>query len=491
MPVLGLTGSSGAGKTTVLQKLREQIGGEWLSSRELLHALRTCHPLAIEETFERIVETALQNAEHVFLDDLSLLTSVVSGCGAYPRANFLASAFESITSFAAAMKRKLIFASDYSQHNLEKKGYVAAIPQFKPDDYEFFCRIYLGELHAESLDYRKIYRFARYLGGYDLKTVGILLRDEKNLDTDSYIEALRSFGLTSNVNLGEVQQVALEDLKGVDDVVRSLETNVILPLEQVELAEQLGLKPKRGVLLAGPPGTGKTTVGRALAHRLKSKFFLIDGTCIAGTSDFYRQVFAIFQEAKHNSPAVIFIDDGDVIFEGGEQMGLYRYLLTMLDGLESESSGQVCVMITAMDVGNLPPALIRSGRIELWLQMRLPDQVARRAILAQLLEVVAATVGRVDVDRLAETTDDFTGADLKRLVEDGKNLLAYDRVQGVPARPATEYFLQAVKTVRENKQRYAEAEMRARGKRPAQSSPLQADEEDDFDDFDLDEQRTK
>ena len=68
-----------------------------------------------------------------------------------------------------------------------------------------------------------------------------------------------------------------------------------------------------------------------------------------------------------NAPAIIFIDDSDVIFETGQETGLYRYLLTMLDGLESASAGRVCLMMTAMDVGNLPPALVRSGRIELWL----------------------------------------------------------------------------------------------------------------------------
>jgi shikimate kinase len=465
--VVGLTGRSGAGKTTVLRKLRERTGGEWISARELLHALRQRHPLAIEETLEQLIEAAFRGAEHVYLDDLSLVSAVVAGgCGAYPRPNFLAAVLASVSAAAEADRKKFVFASEYWQ-GLEKKGFVAHLPAFQPPDYEFFCRAYLGPDQAQRLDYRKVFRFARSLDGYDLKTIGLLLRDQKDLDTDRYIEALRTFGLTSNVNLGEVQQVTLADLKGVDDVIQSLEANVILPLEQVELAEELRLKPKRGVLLAGPPGTGKTTVGRALAHRLKSKFFLIDGTYISGTSSFYNRVHQVFEEAKHNAPAIIFVDDSDAIFESGEELGLYRYLLTMLDGLESESAAQVCVMMTAMDVGHLPPALIRSGRIELWLEMRLPDDTARTAILEPMVSALGPAFGFIDAARLVEATPGFTGADLKRLMEDGKNLFAHDKVRGLPLRPATEYFLRAVETVRDNKARYAEAEARARSQRPA------------------------
>jgi shikimate kinase len=467
-PVVGLTGHTGAGKTTVLRQVWQGLGGEWLSMKELLHSLQSRHPLAIEETFHQLVETALARADVVCLDDFSLLARVtIHGCGAYPRGGFLNAALESLTAMTEAAGKKLIFASDYAPHELQKKGFVAAIHPFEPADYEFFCRTYLGPALAERLDYRKIHRFARSLAGYDLKNVGLLLRGNTDLDTERYIEALRSFGLTSNVNLGEVQQVTLADLKGVDNVIQSLEANVILPLERMELAEELRLRPKRGVLLAGPPGTGKTTVGRALAHRLKSKFFLIDGTYISGTHQFYGRVHQVFEEAKHNAPSIIFVDDSDVIFQSGEELGLYRYLLTMLDGLESESAGQVCVMMTAMDVGNLPPALIRSGRIELWLEMRLPDETARVAILHDLLATTGSTLDAVEIDRVAAATEDFTGADLKRLIEDGKNLLAFDRVRGVPLEPATEYFLRAVETVRDNKARYAEAEARARQQRPA------------------------
>src|SRR5262249_34967500 len=158
------------------------------------------------------------------------------------------------------------------------------------------------------------------------------------------------------------------------------------------------------------------------------------------------------------------IDDSDVLFENPAERGagLYRYLLTLLDGLESETAGRVCVMMTAMDVGALPPALVRSGRIELWLDMRLPDGPARAAILRHHLAGPAGVFAGVDVGRLAGDTEGFTGADLKRLVEDGKVLLGYDRARCRPARPTTEYFLEAINTVRANKERYAEAEARAR-----------------------------
>jgi SpoVK/Ycf46/Vps4 family AAA+-type ATPase len=435
--------------------------------RELLHTFRNKNPLALEEAFHDLLESALSGNDHIYLDDFSRFSRVVQGgCNAYPRSGLVETVIRSICNQVEEAKKKLIVGSSHIQPSLEERGYVVTVPQFQQDDYAFFCRKYLGPELAGRLDYRKVHRFARNLDAYDLKSIGILLRNEADLTTERYIDALRSFGLTSNVHLGEVQQVTLSDLKGVDDVIKSLETNVVVPLEQMELAEELHLRPKRGVLLVGPPGTGKTTVGRALAHRLKSKFFLIDGTCISGTAGFYGQIHEVFQEAKHNAPAIIFVDDSDAIFESGEELGLYRYLLTMLDGLESESVGHVCVMMTAMDVGHLPPALIRSGRIELWLEMRLPDDAARFAILEQLISRADHPFNDIEIQPLVAATGGFTGADLKRLLDDGKNLYAYDRASKQPLRRVTDYFLTAIDTVRDNKKRYAEAEARARELRP-------------------------
>ena len=144
-------------------------------------------------------------------------------------------------------------------------------------------------------------------------------------------------------------------------------------------------------------------------------------------------------------------------------------------------------MMTAMDVGNLPPALVRSGRIELWLEMRLPDESARRAILEQQIAKLPETLRSIDAARVADAAEGFTGADLKRVVEDGKALFAWDRAKQRELKPLTEYFVAAVESVRESKQKYMEAEVRTRATRPVRpawfqpySAALAGDGEDDL-----------
>ena len=342
------------------------------------------------------------------------------------------------------------------------RSFSASIPRFGVEDYVALFRIFLGEARAAKLDVDRIFRFAPKLTAHQIKIACDWHRSlEEEFTTEQYIEYLRSQRLASNVDLAEIQEVELHDLEGLDDVLRNLEIHIVLPLENDALAGELGLRPKRGVLLYGAPGTGKTTVGRALAHRLRGKFFLIDGTFIAGTNDFYNRVHGIFESAKNNSPSIIFIDDADAIFEDGEERGLYRYLLTMFDGLESEGMSRVCVIMTAMNLNHLPPALVRSGRVELWLEMKLPDREARDKILARHVRALPPDLRLFDTASVLDLTEGVTGADLKRLVEDAKGLYAFDRSQG-RERPLGGYFVDAANGVRENKLRYEQAEMAAR-----------------------------
>jgi ATP-dependent 26S proteasome regulatory subunit len=141
-------------------------------------------------------------------------------------------------------------------------------------------------------------------------------------------------------------------------------------------------------------------------------------------------------------------------------------------------------MMTAMNLQHLPPALVRSGRVELWLEMKLPDREARGQILKSHLQGVPSELSSCDLDAVLAATDGFTGADLKSLVGDAKGLYAYGRASGLEPRPSTEYFLESATGVRENKERYQQAEQAAQARPRARATshffpPPPFDESDD------------
>ena len=459
--ILRLWGGVGRGKTTILGELHKQIGGAFVNMKDFVEASAVKHPLALEETLYQLIINTLKAQPVVIVDDVHMLDLFSAGCHFYPRSGYFNSTMMALCTYALESGKKLVFSTkEHLAEAAEQRSYSFGIERFKAEDYAALVETFRG-LPAKGVDFEKVFRFAPKLNGHQLKAACQWLVNYDDLTTELLIEYLRSQRLASNVDLGEVQEVDLKDLKGVDDVLRSLEINIVLPLQNDELANRFRLGSKRGVLLYGPPGTGKTTVGRALAHRLKGKFFLIDGTVIAGTDGFYHRINQVFEAAKENAPSVIFIDDADAMFEDGEERGLYRYLLTMIDGLESESAGRVCVMLTAMNVANLPPALVRSGRVELWLEMKLPDAQARMEILANLLRTLPEELRQVDASRLIAATEGFTGADLKAMVEDGKAIYAYDKSKGMEPTSTSEYFLRAVEAVKQNKEHYAAAEAQA------------------------------
>jgi len=104
---------------------------------------------------------------------------------------------------------------------------------------------------------------------------------------------------------------------------------------------------------------------------------------------------------------------------------------------------------------------LRSGRIELWLETRLPDAGARAAILGERLAHAPPPLAAADIGAITDASHGLTGADLRAVVEDGKLLFAHDRTRGGAARPAEDYFLEAIATVRSNRRNYTR-------RRPAQ-----------------------
>jgi transitional endoplasmic reticulum ATPase len=442
------------GKTTVLGYVHEQLGGARIGVREFLSTLASYEPMAIEEAFLDLIDAEIAKPQDlIIVDDLHLIKNVVESCD-YMRQHLFDAVITAVLSSALAARKKLLFATGEIPDPLSRRAHSWFIADFAAEDFEILCSAYLDPAVCRRLDFAEIHRFAPSLNAHQLRKAAVWLSHEPCLDTTRFLDYLNEHNLVSNVKVEEVEPVTWNDLRGVDDVIQALEAKIALPFENRELTVQLSLKPKRGVLLSGPPGTGKTTIGRALAHRLRGKFFLVDGTMIAGSHKFYDEIDRVFSAAKRNAPSIVFIDDADVIFGGDKESGLYRYLLTKLDGLESASSGRVCVMMTAMEPSDLPAAILRSGRVELWLETRLPDESARAEIFRARLASLPPPLCAADIEVLSSASRGSTGADLKAIIEDGKLQFAYDRNTGKLCLPVEEYFLNAIATARQNRRKY-------------------------------------
>jgi transitional endoplasmic reticulum ATPase len=460
-PILHLSASDSLGKTTVLKEFQRQSGAHWIDVRPFVANVAAGHPLAMEDAVWRVLIAAIDEHAHIIVDDFDLLFEFATGCSGYPRSTYYCTVMHAIRLAASSRNRRIVIGSNgHLPESFSDIAWPTSIGEFGVADYQHLFRQILGD-PLDEIDFEAVFRFAPNLNCHRIIHLCHWMNNKTSISTAELLDFIQTQGMASNVQMGQVQQVQLADLCGVDDIITALEDHIIMPLENLKLAAELGLTPKRGVMLAGPPGTGKTTIGRALARRLRGKFFLIDGTVISGTEYFYHRINSIFRMAIDNAPSIVFIDDSDVIFESGREHGLYRYLLTMLDGLESKSASDVCVMMTAMDLGNIPPALVRSGRIELWLEMRLPDDASRRRLMEQLFEDKV----RVDAEgfwpEILSATDGFSGADLKRLVQDAKLQMAIDMTRARDRVAFHQYLLRAASVISNSRLAYARAATRA------------------------------
>lgn len=457
--LIGLSCKSGCGRTTILQNLAGVLDAHFLRTADVFERIKPLHPQQLQEGIIQVFLDAFENRDRVILDDFHIVTSVLSHCYMSARPDVLEIALDTVLRILEDGDKQLILGLAYANlpHPLYNSCLFAGMPAFTSADFEFLFNRLGGE-RMKKIDYGRVHTFAPKLTAHQMRMACIYLEDtDSTIDTESFVNFLEAHALVSNVNREEVEAVSLESLHGVEDVIRQLEIDIIVPFERDDLAKELGIRPKRGVLLYGSPGTGKTTIGRALAHRLRSKFFLIDGTVISGTQDFYGTIHNTFEKARDNAPSILFIDDCDLLFENEEETGLYRYLLTMLDGLESKANSLVTVILTAMNISSLPPALIRSGRVELWLEMKLPELAARREILRTHLARSPLQLEEKELEGIAGRTQGLTGADLRRIVADARNLYGYDIAQ--ERKPATvfAYLEKAIQQLEKYREQLASA----------------------------------
>ncbi|MBI3974700.1 MAG: CDC48 family AAA ATPase [Chloroflexi bacterium] len=213
-----------------------------------------------------------------------------------------------------------------------------------------------------------------------------------------------------------------EDVGALRREIHKIREMVELPLRHPELFDRLGIDPPRGVLLHGPPGCGKTLIARAVANETDATFFHISGPEIIhkfyGESEAHLR--AIFERAKAQSPAIIFIDEIDAIAakreeaRGDQQVErrVVAQLLALMDGLQSR--GQVIVIGATNLPHALDPALRRPGRFDREIAIGVPDAQGRLEILLVHTRGMPLAAD-VSLDHLAGVTHGFVGADLEAL----------------------------------------------------------------------------
>jgi ATP-dependent 26S proteasome regulatory subunit len=218
------------------------------------------------------------------------------------------------------------------------------------------------------------------------------------------------------------QLVTLADVAGMEEVKKRLHRSLLGPMTNPTLREAFGKQLRGGLLLWGPPGTGKTFIARALSGELGARFWSATPADIYGSyfGQSEQNVARLFSEARKDAPGVVFLDELDAI--GGRRSrrntdqarAVVNQLLVELDGMAGNDG--VYVLAATNAPWDVDDALRRPGRFDRTVLVLPPDAPAREALLRQEL-AERPVADRVDVTTLVRATETFSGADLVRLVE--------------------------------------------------------------------------
>ncbi len=267
----------------------------------------------------------------------------------------------------------------------------------------------------------------------------------------------------------ETPDVKWTDIGGLEGVKKELQEAVEWPLKYPDLYDKIGYSMPKGIMLYGPSGTGKTLLAKSVATESEANFISVRGPELlskwVGESE--RGIREVFRRARQASPCVIFFDEVDALAPtrgmGGDSMVTERVvsqLLTELDGVQSLQGVVVLAATNRIDI--VDPALLRAGRFDKLIQIPLPDKPARKDILK--IHTKGVPIAKdVDLDRVVEMTEGFSGADMASLTNTAVSIVLQGFISKYPkpddakkhvdeAIVGMEHFADAIKKVRQSRE---------------------------------------
>jgi len=240
------------------------------------------------------------------------------------------------------------------------------------------------------------------------------------------------------VSVMKVDKAPLEsysDIGGLEDQIMEIKEAVELPLTHPELYEDVGIKPPKGVILYGVPGTGKTLLAKAVANETSATFLRVVGSELIQKylGDGPKLVREMFRVAAEHAPSIIFIDEIDAIAtkrydttSGGEKE-IQRTMLELLNQLDGfDDRGDVKVIMATNRIETLDPAMIRPGRIDRKIEFPLPDEKTKRRIF-QIHTQKMTLSEDVNLEEFVVAKDDLSGADIKAICTEAGMLALRER----------------------------------------------------------------